>query len=170
LPGPTLRIVRRSPTSTGRFGRPRSIRPSRRSAPWCIRRRTGFRGQSPRGRWSAGGLADRTNYHGRSQAIIISNRNEGLAEQKTRAGKYSLNIGTRQEPAPRPLRLTSGDGWSLEMACVGIPTIRVSQTNPRTSQPGKARGRRGGPFTSVDSAKVTNNELRDSIQNLRTIS
>lgn len=61
--------------------------------------------------------------------------------------------------------VTSGDSWSLEMACVGVPQLVISQ-NPRQALNGKLLDGEGAANYLGDASSVTNMQLRDGIANL----
>jgi spore coat polysaccharide biosynthesis predicted glycosyltransferase SpsG len=61
--------------------------------------------------------------------------------------------------------VTSGDNWSLEMACVGIPQLVISQ-NPRQALNGRLLDSEGAANYLGSSESVTHMNLRDAVANL----
>ena len=73
------------------------------------------------------------------------------------------------ELATRLLRVhfavTSGDAWSLEMACTGIPQLILSQ-NPAQAANAKELDAQGAATWLGDSRAVTARTMRDAVENL----
>ena len=61
--------------------------------------------------------------------------------------------------------VTSGDAWSLEMACVGVPQLVISQ-NPRHVPNAKLLEDEGAATYLGDASQVTNLMLREGVANL----
>jgi spore coat polysaccharide biosynthesis predicted glycosyltransferase SpsG len=72
-------------------------------------------------------------------------------------------LGTRLPRAH--FALTSGDGWSLEMACVGVPQF-VMTRNPRHVATARILEEEGAAQYLGEASEVGNATLRDAIQNL----
>lgn len=108
---------------------------------------------------------DRITVAARSHHLQIDELKE-LAE----AHKDRLEILT--EPSELNTRLprahfalTCGDGWSLEMACVGVPQFVMTQTNRHVSN-ARMLEEEGAAQYLGDATGVTNAQLRESVNNL----
>jgi spore coat polysaccharide biosynthesis predicted glycosyltransferase SpsG len=61
--------------------------------------------------------------------------------------------------------LTSGDGWSLEMACVGVPQFVMTQSTRHIAN-ARLLEEEGAAQYLGDANAVSNGQLRESVQNL----
>lgn len=95
-----------------------------------------------------------------------------IEELKELAENHKGRLEVLTEPSELNTRLprahfalTSGDGWSLEMACVGVPQFVLTQ-NARHVANAKLLEEEGAAQYLGDSLAVTNGQLRESVQNL----
>jgi spore coat polysaccharide biosynthesis predicted glycosyltransferase SpsG len=75
----------------------------------------------------------------------------------------TADLGTRLPRAH--FALTSGDGWSLEMACVGVPQFVLTQ-HTRHVPTARILEEEGAALYLGAASQVTESALRDGIQNL----
>lgn len=103
---------------------------------------------------------------------VVRSHHHQYAELKELAEQYKGRLEVLTEPSELGTRLprahfalTSGDGWSLEMACVGVPQFVLTQ-NPRHVPCARALEEEGAAQYVGDAADVSNGALRDAIANL----
>jgi spore coat polysaccharide biosynthesis predicted glycosyltransferase SpsG len=89
----------------------------------------------------------------------LAEENKGRLEVLTEPSE----LGTRLPRAH--FALTAGDGWSLEMACVGVPQFVITQ-RPRHVPTAKLLEEEGAALYLGAASQVSNSTLRDAIQNL----
>jgi spore coat polysaccharide biosynthesis predicted glycosyltransferase SpsG len=104
--------------------------------------------------------------------VVVRSHHHQFAELKELAEQYKGRLEVLSEPSELGTRLprahfalTCGDGWSLEMACVGVPQFVLTQ-NPRHVPNAKMLEEEGAALYLGDAAKVTNAGLRESYSNL----
>lgn len=105
-------------------------------------------------------------------SVVVRSQHHQLTELRELAEKYQGRLEVLTEPSELNTRLprahfaiTSGDGWSLEMACTGVPQFVITQ-NPRHVPTGKILEEEGAALYLGEAAAVSNGTLRDAIQNL----
>lgn len=105
-------------------------------------------------------------------SVVVRSHHQQIEELKTLAENHKGRMEVLTEPSelntrlPRAhLALTCGDGWSLEMACVGVPQFVMTQT-PRHVSNAKILEEEGAAQYLGDATQVTNLQLRESVQNL----
>ena len=105
-------------------------------------------------------------------SVAVRSHHHQFQELKDLAEQYKGRLEVLSEPSELGTRLprahfalTSGDGWSLEMACVGVPQFVMTQ-NPRHVSNARILEEEGAALYMGEAAKVDNATLRDSIQNL----
>jgi spore coat polysaccharide biosynthesis predicted glycosyltransferase SpsG len=105
-------------------------------------------------------------------SVMVRSHYPYLAElqelKELAAGRMEILTETSELSTRLPrahFALTSGDGWSLEMACVGIPQLIISQ-NARHGANGKRIDEEGAANYLGESYAVTELQLRDAINNL----
>ncbi len=105
-------------------------------------------------------------------SVVVRSQHEQIQELKDLAEQHKGRLELLTEPSELGTRLprahfalTSGDSWSLEMACVGVPQLVMTQ-QPRHVANAKILEEEGAALYLGDSAAVSNGDLRDSIQKL----
>ncbi len=105
-------------------------------------------------------------------SVIVRSQHHQIVELKELAETYKGRLEVLTEPSELGTRLprahfalTAGDGWSLEMACVGIPQFVMTQ-NPRHVPNGRILEEEGAALYLGEAEKVSNGDLRDAVQNL----
>lgn len=105
-------------------------------------------------------------------AVAIRSQHHQFQELKDLAEQHKGRLEILTEPSELGTRLprahfalTSGDGWSLEMACVGVPQFVMTQ-NARHVPNAKILEEEGAALYLGEAAQVSNGTLRDAIQNL----
>lgn len=95
-----------------------------------------------------------------------------IEELKELAAAHPGRLEVLTEPSELNTRLprahfalTCGDGWSLEMACVGVPQFLMTQT-PRHVSNAKILEEEGAAQYLGDANAVSAGQLRESVQNL----
>ncbi len=104
--------------------------------------------------------------------VAVRSQNPQLAELRELAENHKGRMEVLTEPSELNTRLprahfalTSGDSWSLEMACVGVPQFIISQTQ-RHKPNAKLLDDHGAGTYLGTADEVTNATLRDAVQNL----
>lgn len=102
-------------------------------------------------------------------SVLVRSHHPQLADLKKVAEKNKGRLEVLTEPSELGTRLprahfalTSGDGLSLEMACVGVPQLVVTQ-NPRHLPNAKKLDEDGAATHLGAAADVTVNALRDAV-------
>jgi len=105
-------------------------------------------------------------------SVAVRSHHVHYQELKALAEEYKGRLEVLSEPAELGTRLprahfalTSGDGWSLEMACVGVPQLVMTQSATHVPT-ARMLEEEGAAQYLGDAAEVSNLTLRDSIQNL----
>jgi spore coat polysaccharide biosynthesis predicted glycosyltransferase SpsG len=105
-------------------------------------------------------------------SVAIRSHHRDFAELKDLAEQYAGRLEVLSEPSELGTRLprahfalTSGDGWSLEMACVGVPQFVLTQS-PRHVTNARLLEEEGAAQYLGDAEKVSNAMLRDAVSNL----
>jgi spore coat polysaccharide biosynthesis predicted glycosyltransferase SpsG len=105
-------------------------------------------------------------------SVVVRSQHHQLQELKDLAEQHTGRMEVLTEPAELGTRLprahfvlTSGDGWSLEMACVGVPQFVLTQ-QPRHVPNAKLLEEEGAALYLGAAKQVSNGDLRDAIQNL----
>lgn len=95
-----------------------------------------------------------------------------IEELKALAENHKTRLEILTEPSELNTRLprahfalTCGDGWSLEMACVGVPQFVMTQA-PRHVANARILEEEGAALYLGEAATVTNAQLRESVQTL----
>jgi spore coat polysaccharide biosynthesis predicted glycosyltransferase SpsG len=104
--------------------------------------------------------------------LIVRSHHFQFDELKDLASQSNGVLEVLSEPSELSTRLprahfvvTSGDSWALEMACVGIPQLIITQ-NSRHRSNAKLLDDEGAATYLGDTNAVTNMNLRDAIANL----
>jgi spore coat polysaccharide biosynthesis predicted glycosyltransferase SpsG len=102
-------------------------------------------------------------------SVLVRSHHHQLDELKTLAEKNKGRLEVLTEPSEIGTRLmrahfavTSGDGLSLEMACVGVPQLVITQ-NARQEPNAKKMDDEGAATYLGKHKEVTVNELRDAV-------
>jgi spore coat polysaccharide biosynthesis predicted glycosyltransferase SpsG len=105
-------------------------------------------------------------------SVIVRSQHEQCQELKDLAEQHKSRLEVLTEPSELGTRLprahfalTCGDSWSLEMACVGVPQLVMTQ-NPRHVGNAKCLEEEGAALYLGAASQVSNATLRDTIQNL----
>ena len=105
-------------------------------------------------------------------SVVVRSHHHQFQELKDLAEQYKGRLEVLSEPSELSTRLprahfvlTSGDSWSLEMACVGVPQFVMTQ-NARYVPNAKILEEEGAALYLGEASKVSNATLRDSIHNL----
>jgi len=101
----------------------------------------------------------RSQHHQIDELKELALQNEGRFELLTEPSE----LGTRLPRAH--FALTSGDGYSLEMACTGLPQLVITQ-NKRHVPTGRILEEEGAALYLGTADQVSNNQLRDAISNV----
>jgi spore coat polysaccharide biosynthesis predicted glycosyltransferase SpsG len=104
-------------------------------------------------------VAARSHHHQIQELKDLAEQHIGRLEVLTEPSE----LGTRLPRAH--FALTSGDGWSLEMACVGVPQFVMTQ-DPRHVPCAKVLEEEGAALYLGEASQVSNGTLRDAIHNL----
>ena len=102
-------------------------------------------------------------------SVLVRSHHAQLADLKKLAEKNKGRLEVLTEPSELGTRLprahfvlTGGDGLSLEMACVGVPQLIITQ-NPRHLANAKKLDEDGAATHLGGAADVTVNALRDAV-------
>jgi spore coat polysaccharide biosynthesis predicted glycosyltransferase SpsG len=102
-------------------------------------------------------------------SVLVRSHHAQLADLKKLAEKNKGRLEVLTEPSELGTRLprahftlTSGDGLSLEMACVGVPQLIITQ-NPRHVPNAKKLDEDGAATYLGGATEVTVNALRDTV-------
>lgn len=105
-------------------------------------------------------------------SVMVRSHHHQLEELKALAEKYKGRMELLTEPSeigtrlPRAhFALTSGDGISLEMACVGVPQLIITQ-NARQQPNAKKLDEEGAATYLGDTMQATPSVLRDAVNYL----
>ena len=105
-------------------------------------------------------------------SVAVRSHHKQIAELQGLAREYAGRLEVLTEPSELSTRiprshfaLTSGDGWSLEIACVGIPQLVLSQRECHVAN-AQLLDEEGAATYLGRADEVSNADLRGAIQNL----
>jgi spore coat polysaccharide biosynthesis predicted glycosyltransferase SpsG len=91
--------------------------------------------------------------------LALKEANQDRLEVVTEPGEISLRLGRCH------FALTSGDGWSLELACIGVPQLMLVQS-PWHMMNAQRLDDEGAALNLGDCESVNAGQLRQAVQNL----
>ena len=105
-------------------------------------------------------------------SVVVRSHHHQITELRELAEHNSGRLEILTEPSELNTRLprahcaiTSGDGWSLEMACVGVPQFLLTQ-KPRHVANARILEEEGAALYLGDAQDISNGQLREAVQKL----